>query len=126
IGGVNAAWTMALPVVVTVPILVGVGLMFSSMTVRIADGRLEWWFGKGFPRYSKALSDIESVAVWPSRGFALGIHWTRDGWLYNVSGMKGVHVSMRDGSRFIVGSDEPEALYSALNAALQTPVISSR
>lgn len=112
---VAVAVAVALPVTI---LLFALGYAFRSMTVHIHDGRLEWWFGSGFPRYSKRLSEIADVRIWPARGFALGIHWTRDGWLYNVSGMKGVQVALIDGKGFILGTDEPETLESALRAAL--------
>jgi hypothetical protein len=117
----EGAATVAVCVVimaVVAALLIGCGKIFSSMTVQVRDGRLEWWFGRGFPRYSRFLSEIEEARVWTPRGFALGIHSTRDGRLYNVWGMKGVRVVMRSGKAFILGTDEPEALEAALDAAL--------
>jgi hypothetical protein len=50
-----------------------------------------------------------------------GIHYTTRGWLYNVSGRRAVLVKLHDGSQFLLGSDEPEALERAIAANQGTP-----
>jgi hypothetical protein len=43
-----------------------------------------------------------------------GIHYTQRGWLYNVSGYGAVAVTLRNGKRFCLGTDEPDALANQL------------
>ena len=43
-----------------------------------------------------------------------GIHYSRFGWLYNVSGFDAVAVTLNNGKRFCLGSDEPETLAAEL------------
>jgi hypothetical protein len=43
-----------------------------------------------------------------------GIHLTRRGWLYNVAGRQAMLIGMRDGQRFMLGTDEPDALARAI------------
>jgi hypothetical protein len=45
----------------------------------------------------------------------LGIHLSRFGWLYNVSGFDAVAIILKSGKRFALGTDEPDALLQALN-----------
>ena len=49
-----------------------------------------------------------SLVVW------LGIHLTPYGWLYNVSGFDAVAITLRDGKRFALGTDDSHGLVEAL------------
>ena len=51
--------------------------------------RIRWWYG------------------W-------GIHLTPYGWLYNVSGLDAVAITLRDGRKFALGTDDPEGLVAAI------------
>ncbi len=44
-----------------------------------------------------------------------GIHLSRFGWLYNVSGFNAVAIKMKNGQHFAFGTDEPEALLHCLD-----------
>jgi hypothetical protein len=46
-----------------------------------------------------------------------GVHLAGAGWSYNVSGNRGVAVVLKNGSRLLVGSQDPDALVRALDAA---------
>ena len=46
-----------------------------------------------------------------------GVHYALAGWTYNVSGNRGVALTLKNGSRLLVGSQQPEALVRALDAA---------
>jgi hypothetical protein len=99
-------------------VLVVVTVLSWNLTIEIADGRLLWRFGPGLIRKSVALSDIAHVEPVPRRGpFCWGIHRTRDGWLYNVSGWQTVQVQLKNGQRFRLGTDEPQKLVEAIQAA---------
>lgn len=90
-------------------------LLFSSLTIEIRDGLLKWKFGVGVIRKKVLLTDI--INATPIRTTFLqgwGIHRTRGGWLYNVSGFQAVEFQMKDGKRFKLGTDEPEELVRAV------------
>jgi hypothetical protein len=92
-------------------------VVFSSLTVQIEAGRLAWFFGPGIAKKSVPLSAIAHTEI--TRTTALngwGIHYTPRGWLYNVGGRRAVLVKLRDGSQFLLGSDEPETLERAIAA----------
>ena len=108
-----------MPVGTLLAILVLCMLLFSTMTIEIRDGRLRWSFGPGLIRKSVALADITGAELWKMRGIgAWGIHWGPQGWLYNVSGRRGVVVVLKSGKQFILGTDEPERLLAAIRSAI--------
>jgi hypothetical protein len=95
------------------------GLIWSSLTVRIGPDRLHWAFGPGWPRYSLALADIASVEIARTTFWdGWGIHRTRGGWVYNIAGRDALRIVRRDGRRLLLGTDEPRRLKSALERAL--------
>lgn len=94
------------------------GLVFSSLTITVGGGQLAWHFGAGLLRKSVPLGEIvtaEPTTITWMDGW--GIHLTRRGWLYNEAGRQAVLVTMRDGKRFMLGTDEPAALVEALHDA---------
>jgi hypothetical protein len=98
---------------------VTIGWLWSSLTVRIADDALRVQFGLGLPRKTVPLADLESAEVTRTRFVdGWGVHRTRRGWLYNVSGFDAVLLRRKDGKALLVGTDEPRKLKAALDRAL--------
>ena len=105
----------------TAVILVTVAFLFRSLTITVGNGVLSWSFGPGLIRKSVRLANIERVV--PTRTSPLagwGIHWTGRGWLYNVAGRGAIEVQMKDGRRFLLGTDEPGRLARAVEDGLTT------
>jgi hypothetical protein len=95
-----------------------VGALFSTLTILIEEGTLRASFGPGLIRKKVRLADIASVRPIPVRWwYGWGIHVTPHGWLYNVSGWKAVEITLRNGDRFCLGTDEPENLLTAIQEA---------
>jgi hypothetical protein len=88
-----------------------VAYFFRSMTIEISDTELTWYFGSGFPLKRVLLSEVVSAEA-VTTGFwnGWGIHYTPRGWLYNVSGYGAVCVTLKNGKRYCLGSDEPEVV----------------
>jgi hypothetical protein len=96
------------------------GWTWGSMTVRVADGRLNLHFGPGWPRKSWPLEDIAEVDLTRTKFVdGWGVHRTRRGWLFNVSGYDAVALELKDGRTVLVGTDEPRRLRTALQRALE-------
>lgn len=113
-----AAWTRLWPLLGSVALLVVVAWAFGSLTVEIESGMLRWRLGPGLIRRSLALASIAEVKAVRTRWFdGWGLHYTRFGWLYNVAGFDAVALTLRDGKRVAVGTDEPTALIRAIRAA---------
>jgi hypothetical protein len=103
------------PVLIGVPLLLVCGWRFHSLTIEITDGELRWQFGSGLIRKRVPLHDIAStrpVRTMVCEGW--GIHLSRFGWLYNVSGFDAVAITLRNGKRFALGTDEPDKLAASL------------
>ena len=92
---------------------------FATLTVSIDDSAITASFGPGLIRKKVALADIDSCQAvrnhwYNGWGIRIGIGVT----LYNVSGLDAVELRLKSGSRIRIGTDEPEALASALKTAI--------
>ena len=115
-----AAWAEPawVPVLVSAILLV-VAWVFSSLIIEITPTHLCWKFGPGLIRKRVPLEDIADCEVTRTRAWeGWGVRLTRRGWLYNVSGLDAVLVRRKSGKQFLLGSDEPARLASALRASL--------
>ena len=106
------------PILFAVLGFVGVTLaLFYSLTVEIQDSTLTCRFGVGLIRRQIPLSDVDQVrAVLNPWYVGWGIRWIPGRyWVWNVSGFRAVELVMKDGRRFRIGTDEPEALVRAID-----------
>ena len=89
---------------------------FSSLTVRVDSTSISIRFGAaGIFRKSFAVREVRSAyAVKNPWWYGLGIHRTRDGWLYNVGGSDAVELHLEGDRRARIGTDEPERLLAAI------------
>jgi len=98
------------PVIVPIILLVCLAL-FYKLRITIEDETLCASFGPGIIRKKVRLAEI--VGCEPIRirwWFGWGIHLTPCGWLYNVSGFDAVAITLRDGRKFALGTDDPDGL----------------
>ena len=98
-------------------------LLFHSMTVEVDGQTLRFWFGPGLLRREISVTDIENAEKKYTPWFwGYGYRGVPDGWLYRVSGFETVLITLKNGKKFRLGTDEPDALIKALYAAgLPTP-----
>lgn len=109
-----AGWVAAL--IAGVALLTALG--FGALRVQVNRESLGWRFGLGWPRKSLRIADIASVQATRTRWIeGWGIHFTKRGWLYNVSGFDAVLVLLRDGKSVLIGTDEPRQLAAAIERA---------
>lgn len=90
-------------------------LLFWKLTITIDNEILRASFGIGLIRKTVPVANI--VACEPIRirwWWGWGIHLTPYGWLYNVSGFDAVVIGLRNGSRFCLGTDQPNELVAAI------------
>ena len=75
-------------------------------------------FGPGWPRKTVRLADIAAAEVTRTTFLeGWGVHRTRRGWLYNVSGFDAVLLRLANGRTLMVGTDEPRRLKAAIERA---------
>lgn len=92
--------------------------LFSSLTVRVTEKELRFYFGPGLWEQHIRLDDIQGAEVVQNPlAYGWGIRYTFPGWLYNVSGRKAVELELRGKEPVRIGTDEPEALRQALTKA---------
>jgi hypothetical protein len=117
---VIAWWLTGRLVLLALAVLLGLfGYGFSTLTIEVTAGELVWFFGPGIWRKTVELRDIASATVETNKWWwGWGIHLTPRGWLYNVGGLEAVEVTLKDGTRFRLGSDEPETFASALQTQI--------
>lgn len=109
------------PYLYAVPVLLAVSLaLFYSLNVRISGGILEVSFGIGAIRKRIPLTEVrEARAVENPWFLGWGIRVMPGRyWAWNVSGLGAVELIYRDGSRFRIGTDEPESLVRAIQLNL--------
>ena len=108
--------TRASSVLLLVSALLLIGaIFFSSLTIAVDKTNLIWTFGPCLIKKQVPLPSIHDVAVTtttPWEGW--GIHLTRRGWLYSVSGSQAVVIRLKTGKCFLLGSDEPKKLAAIL------------
>ena len=106
------------PVVVSIILLVCL-VLFYKLKITIEEDSLCARFGLGIIRKRMRLAEI--VECEPIRirwWYGWGIHLTPRGWLYNVSGFDAVAITLRDGGKFALGTNDPNGLTAALRAAI--------
>ncbi len=107
-----------IPLVVSIILLVCL-VLFYKLRITIEEETLCASFGPGIIRKRVRLAEI--VGCEPIRirwWYGWGIHLTPFGWLYNVSGLDAVAITLRAGRKFALGTDDPHGLLAALRAAI--------
>jgi hypothetical protein len=93
--------------------------VFPTLTVEGDERGLDVWFGPGVARRRIPWRDIRAAR--PVRNSWLagwGIRWIGSGWMYNVSGLDAVELSLASGRRFRIGTDDPRGLHAFIAAHL--------
>jgi hypothetical protein len=93
--------------------------LFGSLTIQVNSGSLRWHFGPGILPRSVPLSEVVNAEPVRNRWiYGWGIRWTPHGWLYNVSGLEAVELTLKTGGKFRLGTDEPDRLCHAIRSRL--------
>ena len=99
----------------TALVLLLLPFLFWKLTITVDRETLRAAFGIGLVRKTVPVADI--AACEPIRirwWWGWGIHLTPYGWLYNVSGLDAVVITLRNGRRFCLGTDQPNELIAAI------------
>ncbi len=103
-------------------VLVLTAIAFRKLTIKIENEMLRACFGSGLICKKVPLAEIvafQPIAIrwW----YGWGIHLVPTpygwGWLYNISGWNAVAIKLRDGRRLALGTDDPDGLVTAIEAA---------
>ena len=106
------------PVIVSIILLVCL-VLFYRLKISIEDETLSASFGLGVIRKKVPLSEIASCEPIRIRWwYGWGVHLTPRGWLYNVSGFDAVAITLRDGKKLALGTDDPDGLVTAIRDSI--------
>jgi hypothetical protein len=95
-----------------------VHFLWAFLTVEVSERELMWHFGGGFWPNRIARSDIARVERVPLAWWlGIGIRHTPRTWIYLVAPGAGIEVTLTDGQRVCIGTDDPEGLAAALQPA---------
>jgi hypothetical protein len=94
--------------------------MMRCLSVEVDERRVSISFGVGLIKRNFPIADIvrcsqKRITMW----HGWGIHWTGNGWVYNVFGLDGVELTFQNGSVAIIGTDQPRELERAINDQLR-------
>ncbi len=96
--------------------------LFSSLTIEVNTNLVKLKFGPGLIKTAFRLDEISHCQIVTNPWYyGYGIHlFISSGWIYNVSGNQAVELVMKNGKKYRLGTDEPETLYQAILARLET------
>lgn len=106
------------PLIISIILLVCL-VLFYKLSITSDDENLCASFGLGIIR--KRVRLIEIAGCEPVRirwWYGWGIHLTTYGWLYNVSGFDAVAITLRDGRKMALGTDDPHGLVAAIRGSI--------
>jgi hypothetical protein len=112
---IGASSPAARPALFLTLVLLLSALLFWNLTIKIDNETLRASFGIGLIHKTVPVANI--AACEPIRirwWWGWGIHLTPYGWLYNVSGWDAVVITLRNGRRFCLGTDQPDDLVAAI------------
>jgi hypothetical protein len=90
-------------------------ILFYKLRITIEDDTLCASFGPAIIRKKVRIAEI--VGCEPIRirwWYGWGIHLTPYGWLYNVSGLNAGAITLRNGRKFALGTDDPHGLVDVI------------
>ena len=104
----------------TIVLLFGAAVFFSSLTVKVTEKEIIWYFGPGIWKYRLGLDQVKEVKKGRSHPLeGIGIRWNPwKGMLYSVSGLDNVEILRRNGKLTRIGTDEPDKLVKAIQNRL--------
>jgi hypothetical protein len=91
---------------------------FYGLTIKVDANKreLSWWFGPGVAKKTLNFDDIVEVkGVTNSLRHGVGIRITHDGWVYAASGFSAIEVSLPDGTKYRLGTNDQNNLLKALH-----------
>lgn len=94
-------------------------LAFSSINITIDSKTLHWHFGPGIWHKKISLSEIKAIQAVRNRWwYGFGIRHCNGFWLYCVSGLDAVEITLKSGKIFRLGTDEPTKLVKSIKKSL--------
>ena len=93
-----------------------------SLTINVNETEIVWHFGLGVFKKSKPISEIATCEIVTNKwwwGWGVRLRPLAGYWLFNVSGLQAVEITLKSGNKFRLGTDEPNYLCQAINNAIK-------
>jgi hypothetical protein len=101
-------------------ILLACLVLFYKLGITIDGETLCASFGIGVIRKRVGLAEIAGFEPIRIRWwYGWGVRLTPSGWLYNVSGFDAVAITLRDGRKFALGTNDPHGLTAGIRDAIR-------
>ncbi len=104
----------------TMALVVFILLSFSTLNVSIDESYIKVKFGYGIFQKKILLQEISSIKTVKNKwyyGFGIRLWLWPTMWIFNVSGLDAVELTMKNGKIYRIGTDEPAELNSAIKQA---------
>lgn len=101
-------------------LVIVVSFLFGSLTVGVDQKTVHLRFGAGLIKRSWAVRDIASAEAVRNPWYTgWGIRYLPGVTVYNVSGFDAVEITLHNGKRYRIGTNDPGGLESAIRARLR-------
>lgn len=91
-------------------------LWFSVLRIRVGNAEVRASFGGGWPRKIIALDEVVGFRQVRNKWYyGWGVRRAPTGWMFNVWGLDAVEIEPSNGKKFLIGTNEPAELVSALS-----------
>lgn len=91
------------------------GLLFYRLFITVDDSHIHLAFGLGLVHRNIARTNVvDAAAVRNAFWYGWGIRRTPYGWMWNISRLDAVEITYTNGTKFRIGTDEPDRLLRAL------------
>jgi hypothetical protein len=117
-----AFWAAIYPIlsmIITIAALVILLGLFSALTVACDAEKLSFYFGPGIIRKTIKYGEIKTIEKVRNRWYyGWGVRWYGRGWLYNVSGLDAIEITLNSGSQLRLGTNEPDKLMAFIKSKI--------
>lgn len=92
--------------------------LFYSLTVKVSQDAIHCSFGIGLIARTIPIQKIESAyQVKNPWYFGWGVRYIPSGWIFNVSGLDAIEITLKSNGKFRIGTDDPAGLLFAIDQA---------
>ena len=96
-------------------------LLFSTLTIHLNNGRLEWYFGPYIWKKNISINEIKQVSIEPIRWYyGYGVRMLGSKTLYTVTGSKAVRLDLHNGKTILLGGNNTDELFNTLQREITT------
>lgn len=111
-------------IAIAIFIVLAVIVLLRNLTATVDEDKIGVRFGPGLFRKKFEINQIESsrcVKIWPFLEWGISFYPKR-GWVYSVSGLDAVEITMKNGKKYRIGSNQPVKLIQAIQNKLHKSI----